>query len=355
MLCVSHTTILTIGVSMSRARNFGIQEAGQLLRLVRSLAGFPSAKAAAINYGWSEPSLRAHESGTRRIGPQDAEKYASAFDVSAAAFRSGDAAMVEIERLRSSPPHFEAETAAEKSSGRTGARLKLARKVRGFASAFDLSAAYGFVLPTLASHEAGNNPIKERMAEAYAEALGVSASWLTRGELPSGLGEEADRQIGAASSLAEIDSAYLARIADPAPSSNRDKVNLLLGAAKARRAPGSSDEDEIYEVEAATIVQTVASARRLRTWKLPKGLVQTLFNAAAADTVILAIEQPIEGMAQGDRVFIDTSRRDPKADGEFVFYSADGRVFLGRNSGPSASSGNVLIGCVVARLMKEKS
>jgi hypothetical protein len=193
------------------------------------------------------------------------------------------------------------------------------------------------------------------MAEAYAEALGVSASWLTRGELPSGLGEDADRLIGAASSLVEIDSAYLARIADPAPSSDRDKVNLLLGAAKARRAPGSSDEDEIYEVEAATIVQAVASARRLRTWKLPKGLVQTLFNAAAADTVILALEQPIEGMAQGDRVFIDTSRRDPKADGEFAFYGADGRVVLGRNSGRSASSGNVPIGCVVARLMKEKS
>lgn len=68
-----------------------------------------------------------------------------------------------------------------------GARLKLARKVRGFVSSYDFGSTFGFVPSTLASHEAGNNPVNERMMQAYAEALTLSSSWLARGDFPSGL------------------------------------------------------------------------------------------------------------------------------------------------------------------------
>lgn len=343
-----------MGESDGRAsQSFGIREAGQLLRLARVLAGFTSAKAAALHFGWSEPLMRAHESATRRIGFKDAQKYASAFGVSGDAFRSGDAAMAEMERLRESSPITAEETPVEMSTAAVGARLKLARKVRGFVSSYDFSGAYGFVPSTLGSHEAGNNPVNERMMEAYAEALTVSASWLARGEFPSGLGEVADRLMGSVKSLAEIDPAYLARIAEAAPPPDFDKVKKLLSTSKKRRAPGSSEEDEIYEVEPASIVQTLGAARRLRTWKLPQGLLQTLFDASPSETVILALDRPIESMTQGDRLFVDTSRRDWTAAGEFAFCDTDGRVFLAKHSGRSATSGGVLIGRVVGRLLRE--
>lgn len=336
------------------SQSFGIREAGQLLRLARMLAGFTSAKAAAIHFGWSEPLMRAHESATRRIGLKDAEKYASAFGISGDAFRSGDAARAEMERLRESSPFAADEIPVGRSHVAVGARLKLARKVRGFVSSYDFGSAFGFVPSTLASHEAGNNPVNERMMEAYAEALTLSPSWLARGDFPSGLGEAADRLIGSVKSLAEIDPAYLARIAEAAPPPDFDKVKELLSASKMRRAPGSSEEDEIYEVEPASIVQALGAARRLRTWKLPKGLLQTLFDASPSETVIVALDRPIEGMAQGDRVFVDTSCRDWTAAGEFAFCGADGRVFLARHSDGSATSGGVLIGRVVGRLLRER-
>lgn len=335
------------------SQSFGIREAGQLLRLARMLAGFTSAKAAAIHFGWSEPLMRAHESATRRIGLKDAQKYASAFGISGDAFRSGDAARAEMERLRESLPAAD-EIPAGRSHVAVGARLKLARKVRGFVSSYDFGGAFGFVPSTLASHEAGNNTVNERMLEAYAEALTVSTTWLARGEFPSGLGEVADRLIGSVKSLAEIDPAYLARIAESAPPPDFDKVRKLLSASKMRRAAGSSEEDEIYEVEPASILQTLGAARRLRTWKLPKGLLQTLFDASPSATVILALDRPIEGMTQGDRVFVDTSRRDWTAGGEFAFCGADVRVFLARHSDRSATPEGVLIGRVVGRLLREQ-
>jgi hypothetical protein len=52
---------------------------GKRLAEVRKAAGFRSARAAALNFGWAESSYRTHEGGTRTIGQDDAEKYAKAF------------------------------------------------------------------------------------------------------------------------------------------------------------------------------------------------------------------------------------------------------------------------------------
>jgi SOS-response transcriptional repressor LexA len=52
---------------------------GQRLAAFREQAGYDSARAAAIDNGWAESSYRAHENGTRTIGQDDAEKYATKF------------------------------------------------------------------------------------------------------------------------------------------------------------------------------------------------------------------------------------------------------------------------------------
>ena len=52
---------------------------GLRLTEARKRAGFKSARAAALAFGWAESSYRAHETGFRTIGIDDAERYASGF------------------------------------------------------------------------------------------------------------------------------------------------------------------------------------------------------------------------------------------------------------------------------------
>ena len=55
------------------------EEQGKRLANCRANAGWRSARAAALNFGWAESTYRAHESGSRTIGLDDAERYAKAF------------------------------------------------------------------------------------------------------------------------------------------------------------------------------------------------------------------------------------------------------------------------------------
>lgn len=48
---------------------------GSRLRTIRMAAGFDSARSAALTARWSESTYRAHEGGTRTIGPDDAARY----------------------------------------------------------------------------------------------------------------------------------------------------------------------------------------------------------------------------------------------------------------------------------------
>lgn len=52
---------------------------GRRLASARKQAGFSSARAAALENGWKESTYRAHESGTRTIGMDDASRYAKKF------------------------------------------------------------------------------------------------------------------------------------------------------------------------------------------------------------------------------------------------------------------------------------
>ncbi|MGB3044159.1 MAG: helix-turn-helix transcriptional regulator [Xanthobacteraceae bacterium] len=52
---------------------------GKRLAEARAAAGYRSARAAAEGCGWKESSYRSHENGTRKIGEDDAEKYAKKY------------------------------------------------------------------------------------------------------------------------------------------------------------------------------------------------------------------------------------------------------------------------------------
>ncbi|RVU21811.1 S24 family peptidase [Methylobacterium oryzihabitans] len=54
-------------------------EQGERLRLSRLAAGYRSARDAALQNAWPESTYRAHETGIRTIGQDDAERYAAQF------------------------------------------------------------------------------------------------------------------------------------------------------------------------------------------------------------------------------------------------------------------------------------
>lgn len=52
---------------------------GRRLAAAREAAGFRSARDAALSNGWPESTYRAHETGTRTIGQDDADRYATRY------------------------------------------------------------------------------------------------------------------------------------------------------------------------------------------------------------------------------------------------------------------------------------
>lgn len=67
-----------------------MQEPKDRLRKARTAAGYPSARAAALKFGWGESSYAAHENGQNGIRPTAAAKYAKAFRTSAAYILTGE-------------------------------------------------------------------------------------------------------------------------------------------------------------------------------------------------------------------------------------------------------------------------
>ncbi|TPE49958.1 helix-turn-helix domain-containing protein [Amaricoccus solimangrovi] len=64
-------------------------ETAQRLQAAREASGFPSAKAAARRFGWSEDTYAQHENGTRGL-TRSATRYAKAFKVSSAWILTGE-------------------------------------------------------------------------------------------------------------------------------------------------------------------------------------------------------------------------------------------------------------------------
>jgi hypothetical protein len=63
-------------ITLDEARR---REQGERLRFAREAAGYRSARAAALENHWPESTVRAHEAGTRKIGDDDADRYAKRY------------------------------------------------------------------------------------------------------------------------------------------------------------------------------------------------------------------------------------------------------------------------------------
>jgi phage repressor protein C with HTH and peptisase S24 domain len=65
-------------------------DSNERLRQARERAGFPSARSAALRFGWIPSTYASHENGQTPVPVKDAPKYARAFKVSAAWLLTGE-------------------------------------------------------------------------------------------------------------------------------------------------------------------------------------------------------------------------------------------------------------------------
>lgn len=73
--------MLQLVADMTTEQDNSIRRAqGKRLAELREMAGFKSARQAALECGWKESSYRAHENGSRTMGRNDAEKYVNRFN-----------------------------------------------------------------------------------------------------------------------------------------------------------------------------------------------------------------------------------------------------------------------------------
>ena len=183
--------------------------AANILRAVRKSKGFRSAKTAAEFHGWSVSKYQSHESGVRPIRRADAERYAAGYDVSSKLLTHPDPVRVAsfVDRSR------DAEIAARRSAA---SRLKCARVLAGFKSAMAAAKSWRWAEATYAKHENGENDLRNAV-QMYAEAFGVSGTWLRDGVLPSGMGAEIDAIIADAVAAPERFLGMRTRLRPPDP------------------------------------------------------------------------------------------------------------------------------------------
>lgn len=334
-----------------KSETFGSAAIAITLKASRVQAGFRSAAAAALAHGWSENSLRGHESGTRKISRADALKYAEAFNIRPEQLlyenvdkRERAQQLARLEQVKIAAAGREAKQKKE-----VAARLRFARIVRGFPTLSAATQHLGLNRATAGMHENAINSISERLAEAYSTAYGVTVPWLLHGVLPSGLGPHVDQKLGSKDQdlveLAPECQALATKMATVAPDQLQQQFEIALS------RPNRGSADEMYETDVGRHDFQSSDREEGRSWVLPSGLMSKLIGSVPAEVSVIAIDRPQARWMVGDRVFIDSSRRDISVGGHFAYDTAQGIVIEHYNPGTSATgvrTDATLLGKVVA-------
>jgi hypothetical protein len=318
-------------------RNYGNKEIAARLREARELAGFRSAREAAIAFAWPETTYRAHESAARKIHEQDLERYGDAFQVMGDWFSKTASRSKHGQDL---PAHDRTAAAdREQPDQQLLARLRLARRLSGFRTAKEAANNYGWKRSTYYAHENGQNRISKLNAKVYAAAFGISDSWLWTGESRSGLGPAFDKLI---------------RKRRPFPLFYDDRdFGTLLDFSDERRRGSLADisnleqkllqrEEKLARTDAikpmivlreqsADLIPATSSAqnfdRRKRPlthgmiWGIPTNAPDALWKASTNNLIVIAVSHSDAslGVFAGDRIIVDRNQQNQDVEGTYVF------------------------------------
>lgn len=164
------------------------RDQSKALKAARQGAGFSTAAAAAVHFGWSVSRYRSHEGGTRRFSHEDVRVYADAFGVR------------QKQLLEPNPRIIESQLASARKKTKAqreqvARRLRAARILRGYQTGVDAARDLDLAVPTYLKHEAGDNGLGTELLDFYSTAFVVSRVWLEAGHPPSGLGNVVDDRL----------------------------------------------------------------------------------------------------------------------------------------------------------------
>lgn len=350
-------------------RNYGNKEIAARLREARELAGFRSAREAAIAFAWPETTYRAHESATRKIHERDLERYADAFQVmenwfSVKASRS--------DHWQGWPAPVRPPAAGRKQPDhQLLARLRLVRRLSDFKTARDAADHYGWKRSTYYAHENGQNQISELNAKVYAAAFGVSDTWLINGENRSGLGPAFDRLIRKQRTLPLFyDDREFGRLLDFADERRRGSPTAVskLEQKLLQRGEEISQTDAakpliVLRERSADLVSATSSSydfdRRKRSpshgmmWGIPTSAPEALWKATVDDLMVIAVHHGDTsiGIAAGDRVIVDCNQQDPFEGGTYVLLINNKLSFI-RGDIEKLKLATEIIGRVIAKIAR---
>jgi hypothetical protein len=144
--------------------------------------------------------------------------------------------------------------------------------------------------------------------------------------LPSGLGSEVDPKIANVTDsegllvMAPECQGLATKMATVSP----DQIQLQFERALAKPSTFGDFGDEMYEADTSLDGLISADRGEGRAWILPSGLMSKLIGSNPAEVAVIAIDRSHAGWIVGDRVFVDTTKRDVSSGGYFAFNSDDG-------------------------------
>lgn len=145
---------------------------GERLAAARSAAGYRSAREAALANGWPESSYRAHETGTRTIGLDDAERYARRY-------RARGVGISARQILFGDEPAHVWTPMGWRAAINPHERLVWARR-RHFETAAEAARAAGIAPAEYEAMETGKRDFRPRLRDLVS-AFHVSEAWLDEG------------------------------------------------------------------------------------------------------------------------------------------------------------------------------
>lgn len=269
----------------------------QLLKTERIRAGFSSAKAAALFFGWKVGTYISHETGSRTADPVTAARYMEAFQ------SVGYRAIVPDDRKAQAK------------------RLFTARTFRGYRSGQEAITRFKWTRSTYYGHESGANQIDVKQAEIYAAAYDVSAIWLLDGTQPSGLGIAVDEQFARPLGAVTEEMNYTPRPVPPPPSASSLTMLSIDGREAIVVREGSWSKDSLDP-------ETSPSSGPI--WAFDVELLKALWRTDRAQLRVLVANDPHAGKLAsiGDRLLVDLQDRRWRRGEVFVAIDRNGWLML---------------------------
>ncbi|MBS0248419.1 MAG: helix-turn-helix transcriptional regulator [Proteobacteria bacterium] len=285
-----------------------------------------------MSLGISESKLRAHETAEIAIGSADFDRYSKGFGVRPDWLKSGRGPGPKVDTARAAKLKIRSGEIFRRDlplPQTAAARLRLARRLAGFASVSEAARRHGWTRSRLSAHETGQNRISADHAKEYAASFHVQPHWLATGEGPSGYPPQihgALEKLLALHDLTESEARQQLpslKLRDEAPAFSRHTRAEKLRIPKATLKQNLTMLGEYNAADLAEFVSGDPSSRKITPifeWGFPEGYVKKVLNADPAYSFIVAMGNTASyyNLAPGDRILVDGRDREPHEEGVFV-------------------------------------